>query len=377
MRRSLGGGSLSYETLVDRYCSDDDTLAAYLKQQLIVQSLSPEMRRSCEYLIGNIDENGYLVVTVEAAAQLLGSSEGSVLDALRVIQCFDPPGVGARDLAECLAIQLEVKNQLSPLAKRVLEDYLPSFEKKSPAQIAHDMGVTHAELEAVLDAIRQCNPYPGAQFGRVSNPIWPEVVVEEAGERGAYAVRLQDFFLPHLQINEHYRTLALSKDCGGAEDYLKEKLKEAEALIANIDYRRVTLYKVACCIVELQSSFFDEGFNRIRPLTMERVAHLTGLSEATISRIANGNYMQTPRGVFELRFFFQAVAASEAGCEVAQASVKHRIAEIIKEEDPCRPLSDQAIAEQLAQEGAGVSRRTVNKYRTGMGIPAQSFRKRA
>lgn len=335
------------------------------------------MRALCEYLIGNIDESGYLSVSAEMAAQLLHVDKSAVLDALQVVQQLDPPGVGARDLAECLAIQLGAKGQLSPLAKRVLKDYLPVFAKKSPAQIAQDMGVPHRDLEAVLDAIRQCNPYPGAQFGRASDPIWPEVVVEESDVRGRYVVRLQDFFLPHLQINEYYRTVALSGDCGGADAYLKEKLKEAEALIASIDYRRATLYKVACCIVELQSAFFEEGFDRMRPLTMEQVGRLTDLSESTISRISNGNYMQTPRGLFELRFFFQATAASDGGCDVSQASVKHRIAQIVKEEDPRHPLSDQAIAELLAEEGAGVSRRTVNKYRTDMGIPAQSFRKRA
>lgn len=344
--------------------------------QLALQSLPAECRRAGEFIVESLDGNGYLPLPLEAVAQMLGVSLQTTGEALAFVQQLDPPGVGARGLAECLRIQLEAKGLVTPLVARVLDE-LDLFGRLPPARIAQEMGVPLSELEDVLAVVRQCNPRPGAQFSRSSAPIWPEIVVEETGEPGCYAVRLQDFYLPHLQVNARYKTLAAAEKNRDTEAYLREKLKEAETLIDNIAFRRATLYKVACCVVEMQTAFFDEGFCRIRPLTMEQVARACDLSEATVSRVANGNYLQTPRGLFELRFFFQPAASSESGRDVSQVSVKYRIRQIVQEEDPRRPLSDQAIADALAAEGAVVSRRTVNKYRVDLGIPSQSFRRRA
>lgn len=379
----------------ERYFVDGETLADHLLEQLRMQPFDKQDCRIGEYLIGSLDENGYLQVDVGFVASELGVSESDVERVLAVIQRFDPVGSGARTLAECFAVQAEAKGALTDQVKAVLDGALSDLGSTSMARIARKLGMTVEELDGALAVLRTCEPHPGAQFGGASDPLWPEVIVEriDAAEpdalkdpkrtisqddgRGAvYAVRLQDVYLPHLQINAHYRTLANTEKSKKTEAWLKSRLKEAENLVDSIKYRKATLFKVACCIVEMQQDFFDQGMDALRPLTMEQVARAADVSESTVSRLVNGNYMQTPRGVFELRFFFQAKSSSTEGFEVSQASVKHRIAQLVEGEDPACPLSDQEISELLKKEGVTVSRRTVNKYRLAMGIPQQSLRKR-
>ena len=244
------------------------------------------------------------------------------------------------------------------------------------AGIARDMGISLAQLGEALEVIRTCNPRPASQFGRPSRPIWPEVVVT-AVDDGTYEVSLQDFYLPHLKINPTYRAMASNVKEHETETYLSEKLKEAESLIDGINFRHATLYKVACCMVQMQVEFFEKGYDCLRPLTRAQVAEATGVSESTVSRVSNGNYMQTPRGVFELRFFFHSSAYQGTDRVVSSISVKHRIGELVDCEDPSNPLSDQAISEALEREGVSVSRRTVNKYREELGIPARAARRRS
>lgn len=360
----------------DRFLVERESLEDHLLEQLHISSHDDQIQRLGEYLIGCLDASGYLRVPLSSVAEELGCEEELVARALEVIWSFDPVGVGARDLSECIRIQLEARGALTPLLDKVLSDHLQDFGVKTPAAIARCLGVTLVELTSAMDVVRTCNPRPGSQFGGTSRPIWPEVVVEAAPE-GGYEVWLQDFYLPELKINERYRTLALNSDGRSSEEYLKRKLKEAEGLLSGIRYRHATLRKVACAIVELQKGFFDEGFEALRPLTMAHVAEVSDVSESTVSRLVNGNYMQTPRGVFELRFFFSSSASSkESGEGASSLSVKRRIADLVAKEDPAKPLSDQAISDALAKAGISISRRTVNKYRDDLGIPARAARRR-
>ncbi|MEG1826462.1 MAG: RNA polymerase factor sigma-54 [Gordonibacter sp.] len=371
-RRDLSQRSFSF----DRFLTEGDTLDDFLLDQLRLQSDCPRTKAIGEYLIGNIDANGYLRASVGQVADALGVSEQEVARVLSLVQQFEPTGVGARNLAECLALQLEKRDKFTPTLDRLVKSHLSAFETRTPASIAHDMGLSLAELNDALDVIRTCNPRPASQFGRPSRPIWPEVVVQSCGH-GEYEVGLQDFYLPHLKINPTYRALASSVKERETETYLNEKLKEAESLINNINFRHATLYKVACCMVEMQVEFFDKGYDCLRPLTMAQVAEVCDVSESTVSRISNGNYMQTPRGVFELRFFFHSSSYHTSNRIVSSVSVKHRISEIISKEDSSNPLSDQAISEVLDCNGVSVSRRTVNKYRDELGIPARAARRRS
>ena len=371
-RSDLSQRSFSF----DRFLAEGDTLDEHLLEQLRLQADGPRAKAIGEYLIGNIDGNGYLRIAVDQAAASLGVPEQEVSQVLALVQQFEPTGVGARNLAECLLLQLQKSGKLTPLLERLIKSHLVEFETRTPAAIARDMGISLAQLGEALDVIRSCNPRPASQFGRPSRPIWPEVVVTSCDD-GMYEVSLQDFYLPHLKINPTYRAMASHVKEHETETYLSEKLKEAESPIDGINFRHATLYKVACCMVQMQVEFFEKGYDCLRPLTMAQVAEATGVSESTVSRISNGNYMQTPRGVFELRFFFHSSAYQGTDRVVSSVSVKHRIGELVDREDPSNPLSDQAISEALEREGVSVSRRTVNKYREELGIPARAARRRS
>ena len=370
--------------------SQESSLAEDLLGQFRLLTDSEVERNIGEFIIDSLDENGYLRISVEDIARILGVDANQTLRVLRRIQHLEPIGVGSRNLSECLAIQLEARGELSGPALKILEGGLPEFGKASPAQIAKERGVTLEEIDVALDILKTCDPRPGARLKKPSSTIWPEVVVEkvdfgdETGRPGGaveaegdYRVYLQDLLLPHLQVNEYYRTIAKTEKNKNTEQYLTRKLKEAESLIDNIRYRKEALFKIACCIVELQLDFFDRGIDYLQSLTMDRVAALTGFSPSTVSRISNGNYMQTPRGVFELRFFFQPAASSDGASTLSQASVKHRLKALIRQEDPYNPLSDQEIANRFKLEAIPISRRTVGKYRAELNILPRSLRKRA
>ncbi|MGN0077996.1 MAG: RNA polymerase factor sigma-54 [Coriobacteriales bacterium] len=363
----------------EQFAAQEETLQEHLLGQLSLLKLPDGQRTLCEYLVGCLDGNGYLRESLEELEPLLGATKTQLEHALGIIQGLEPAGVGARSLGECLALQVRARGLMDATGVRVmLEKGLPHLGQLGPAQLTRELGISLAEVDAALEVLRSCNPHPGAQYGHSSRPIWPEVVVEAdpcaPGEEPRYSVRMQDFFLPHLKVNNRYRTLAASERDGDAAAYLGRKLKEADSLLDGIAYRKATLYKVACAVVELQAGFIAHGFRALRPLAMEEVARVTGLSESTVSRVANGNYVQTPRGLFELRFFFQRAADAEGSGIVAQASAKHRIRELVELEDPRKPLSDQRIAELLAEEGMQLARRTVSKYRAELGIPAKAFR---
>ncbi len=374
-----GSGLEDYDRdfVFDRYMVADETLEEHLLAQLRLLDLGERQMATAECIAGNLDERGYLTVTKEQVAETVGCGIDFVAEVIEVVKRLDPVGVASGDLVECLSVQLESKGLLTSAMRDFLENHLVDLGRYSPSRVAREAGVSPSALEEMLKLVRLCDPKPGGRYARSADFVWPEVIVEPLGEKGAYSVSLQDFYLPELRVSDRYRTLAAEEKGGKSGEYLKEKLKEAESLLEGIRYRSATLYKVACCVVEMQAGFLDEGPSGMRPLTMGQVARETGLSESTVSRVANGNYVQTHRGVFELRDFFQGTASSSCACEVSPSRVKNRIKELIECEEPCNPLSDQAIADRLQSEGMDVSRRTVNKYRGELGIASRSCRRLA
>ena len=370
-RRDMSQRSFS----IDRYLEAHETVTEHVMSQLRMQTDDERVRAIGGFIAGNLDGSGYLTMTAAEIAETLGVGEDEVETVLKLMQRLQPLGLAARNLAECLRPQLEANGSMTPLLDRLLSSHLNDLERKSVASVAHDMGVSPEELELELQSIRSCNPRPGSQFDTASDPIWPEAVIERESD-GTYSVRLNDLYLPELKVNERYRTIAVSIKDKETASYLKEKIREAEGLIEGIAYRNATLYKVTCCIAEMQTEFFDEGFDRLRPLTMGKIAEMAGVSQSTVSRIANGNYVQTPRGTFELRFFFHGGTRAEGAVEVSSLSVKRRIREIVDAENSAKPLSDQAISAELQAEGVEISRRTVAKYRDQLGIPVKAARKR-
>lgn len=371
IRRESRQDGFSLEWLAD----SGTTLSDHLCSQLALETTDPLSRALAEHIILNLDDDGFFRLPISQLAIKFSVPEEFALDALRMVQSLEPEGVAARSLSECLEIQLRGKGRLTPLLERILNNHLEKFASRTIDSIASDLKVTLPEVEDALESIRECNPRPAAGFAARAQTIWPEVSVEKNPGRGGYSILLNDFYLPKLKIDAEYSQLASSIDDAPTRKFLSKKLGEAQGLIDGISYRRQMLAAVCRYIVDNEAHFLDEGLSKLVPLTMTKTAEDLGVSISTISRIANGNYMQTPRGVFELKFFFHAAATSNDGEAVSRIDVKERLRRLVADEDPEHPLSDQALADALEKLGTPISRRTVNKYRGELGIPSKSARK--
>lgn len=355
------------------------TLAEHLKLQLWLSPLTGLERRLGEFLIGCLDENGYLRCDPAEVAATFDVTPERVLAVLRVIQGFDPPGVGARNLAECLLLQLEGDGDgPRELARRLVERGLEDLAAGRYQYLASTLQVSLAQLQEAIDLIRRLDPKPGRRFApaRQTGYLVPDVTVEAVN--GEYVILVNDTLFPRLRISRYYHRLL---EQGASVDpqvrrYLQEKLKAGLFILKSIEQRRLTLYRVCESLVRLQRPFFDFGMNHLKPLTLRQVAQELGLHESTVSRAIAGKYMQTPWGLFELKFFFSGGLPRETGSEVSSRTVKRLIKELVEQEDPRHPLSDQRIAEKLQAAGIDISRRTVAKYRVEANIPPSARRKR-
>ncbi|MCL2826588.1 MAG: RNA polymerase factor sigma-54, partial [Eggerthellaceae bacterium] len=306
----------------------------------------------------------------------LGQGMAQVAHVLALLQACQPAGVAARSLSECLLLQLDAIGEGTGLASVIVETQLECLAKVKLKRIAADCGVAVEEVQEAVDLIRGLNPRPGSPFSGPGNEaVVPEVALKADG--GSLSVEMLDVDIPHLGIAPEYSGL-LQKGSANQEtrQYLRDSLKAAKALVESVEQRRVTLFRIACCIMCSQEAFLLEGFAGVRPLTMREVADQAGVSESTVSRMVNGNYIQTPHGVYELRAFFSGGASQGSQCDASSASVKKLMRKMVDEEDKRRPLSDTQIVERLLLQGVEVSRRTVNKYRNVLGIPNSPLRQR-
>jgi len=356
----------------------EKNLYQHLTDQLHLSRLSKEELEIGEYIIGNIDENGYLVCSVEEIASALDTSPEKVSRILSLIQTFDPPGVGARNLRESLMIQLKEKGLEDSLAYRIVRDHLNDLEKKSFTQLSKSLGVSFEEVQEAMELIRTLNPRPAmGRFTRSATVVVPDLIVEKIGDE--FVVFHNDKNVPRLRINDTYRELVKKGALRSkqTEAYLKERLDKANWLVNAIKHRRKTMVKVMEKIVEEQREFFEHGLSHLKPLTMEAIAEKVRMNVATISRVANGKYVQTPQGIFEIKYFFNTGVPREDGEELSKRQVKQLISDFIKNEDPASPLSDQQIHALLKKKGINIARRTVSKYREELKIMPARFRKRA
>lgn len=370
------------------------TLADSLTEQVHLLGLDEETQRVAEYLLGCLDDSGYLVVPVEEVAQQLAVLPEVVERALRHIQELDPPGVGARDLRECLLIQLRQLGRAESLAARIVDEHFEAFKQKQYQDVARALRVTPADVQAAAREISTLNPRPGAQLALEDAPyVIPDLVLEKVD--GQYIVSLAEGSVPRLRVSRKYRQIlergasANHKGTDGRTDgaertraireqevkFVQEKLKSANWLIQTIEQRRRTIVKVMECIVESQIEFFEKGPEVLRPLTLQDVAEKIGMHESTVSRVTTNKYVQTPRGVFPLKYFFSSGLDTETGESVSSKMAMERIRQLIEKEPKTKPLSDQKIAELLRREGLIVARRTVAKYREKMGILSARYRK--
>ncbi len=353
------------------------SLAEHLSEQMSWVLSDPAERLIGQHLIGCLDEAGYLSEPVEEIAARLGASPAQVESVLQRLQGLEPVGVFARDLAECLRLQLMERGRLDPPMARLL-DNLDLLAKRDFARLARLCRVPERKLAEMLAEIRRCDPRPGARIGTAPiQPVVPDVFVRPAPD-GTWIVELNNETLPKVLVNNHYRALVQAGDMPQHDrDYILECMNRASWLVKSLDQRARTILTVAREIVRQQDAFLHRGVSALKPLTLRQVADAVGLHESTVSRVTSGKYVATPRGIFELKYFFTAALSSTDGGEsVSAETVRHRIRALIDAEDPDHVLSDDKIVDILRAEGIDIARRTVAKYREAMGIPSSVKRRR-
>jgi len=347
------------------------SLQDYLHDQLGWFDVAPDLRAMADRIIYNLDTNGYLQGRLE---DVLGSDAGAeelalAQRALALVQKLDPPGVGARDLRECLLLQVLPGMPYYEQLRTLISNHLEDLEHNRLPVISRRTGYSIELIQKVLEELRKLSPKPGADFNKViAPPVTPDVFVE-ADDKGRYRVRLEDGHTPSLFISPYYRKLFQSTDTNEeTREYIKRKVNSAQWLIDSIEQRRNTLTKVSQAIVDHQKEFLDKGPEAIEPLKMQQIADKVGVHVTTVSRAVDDKWIQTPRGIFPLKRFFCGGTTSADGEEVAWDTVRLKLQEIVDGEDKQHPLSDDQLVQQLAAHGITVARRTVTKYRKAMGI---------
>jgi len=345
-----------------------------MESQIRVCQTSPVVCHVARYLIGCMNDNGYITETDEQVVRQLGVSLATVEEAVRLLQTCDPVGIAARDLQECLLLQMDlVAEPQRPLVEACIRHHLEDIAGGRFTYIAKALGAPMREVQQAIDALRKLNPKPGLMYaGGTPQYIIPDVVVEQAGDR--FVVITNDTSLPSVRISPSYLKLMKRQDAA-TRQFLAKKFQGVEWLLRCIEQRRVTLYRVAEAIVDVQQMFFWQGASGMKPLTLRKIADRLDVHESTVSRATRGKYMQTPRGVYEMRFFFTAVLQGDDGVTSAQAA-KHAIRQCVGGEDSAHPLSDEAIVKMMAEIGIHISRRTVAKYRDELKIPSSGQRRR-
>ncbi|TMQ52940.1 MAG: RNA polymerase factor sigma-54 [Candidatus Eisenbacteria bacterium] len=355
------------------------TLGDHLLEQLRLSNLDEQSMAIGEFLVGSIDENGYLQTRVEEVGETFQVSPERVEEVLAVIQTFEPAGIGARNLQECLWIQIVQKKMETTLAGRIIQEQFDNLLAKRFSEIARNLKCTVEDVQAASDTIGTLDPRPAQEIAaEETRYVVPDLIVERVGED--FVVALNDRNVPRLRISHAYQQMLRNKN--SVEDttrkYITEKLNSAKWLIQTIEQRRKTMIKVMRRIVEEQREFFERGVEGLRPLTLQQIANQIGMHESTVSRVTTNKYVQTPRGVFELKYFFSSGLQTEDGDDVSAKVAKGKISQLIQGEDKREPLSDQRIAELLHEQGLRIARRTVAKYREALRIlPARARRRYA
>lgn len=353
-----------------------ETLSEHLLKQLSTSALSEVEKEIGESIIGNIDENGYLAVSLEEIARADGAEPEEVGAVLSAIQTFHPLGVGARDLKECLLIQIDSLELSDPLAREIVNKFIQELGSKKYPQIARALKTTPERVQQAAEFIATLEPKPGRMFSPDNTQyIAPDIYLEKAGDD--YQIIFNKDYMPHLHISNRYRDL-MNAERTDAETkrYIKEKVKAGLWLIKNIQLRQETLYRITEEIVKRQGRFLKGGIQYLRPLKMSEVASAVGIHESTVSRAVANKYIQTPQGILQLKYFFTTALPTPSGSDISSRKVKQIITHLIRDEDPHHPLSDQKISAILFKKGIKLARRTLAKYRKGLNILPSHLRKK-
>lgn len=355
------------------------TMTDHLMEQLNYLSMDDLGLKVGEYLIWNIRDDGYLdnTISVEGIADIFECKPARVENILKKIQKFDPVGVGSRNLQECLLVQLEEINPLSEKAIKIISEHFDDFKNKRYDKIISDIDIDREELREIIELISKLNPKPGlGLLNTKHNYIIPDFNIEKVDNE--FVVTLNDWNIPPLRISNTYKKLLQNKNNTDKEtkQYIRKKIESAKWFISSIYQRKATMLNVMQAIVEKQYDFFAKGPSHIRPLIMREIAEIINMDISTVSRVANGKYVQTDHGIFELKYFFTERIQTDDGEEISTRKVKERITEMIESEDPKKPMSDEKISQVLTGEGFPVARRTVAKYREQLDIPVARLRKK-
>ena len=364
---------------IENTLSSAGSLADHVMWQLSLQTEDELMRDIGAAIIGNLDDDGYLVASVEEIAAMGEWLVTDVERALQHVQTFDPIGVAARDLQECLSLQIRHLGLEGTPTEKIVSDHLRLLQNHQVPEIARRMGMQIEDLKEHIEIIRNLDPKPGSRYNpQQSQYVIPDVYVVKVEDQ--YVAMLNEEGLPQLRISPTYRRLLDKNVAGTVENnetraYVKDKFRSALWLIKSVDQRQKTIQKVANSIINFQREFLDHGIEYLRPLVLRDVANDIGMHESTVSRVVNNKYMHTPQGVFELKYFFHSGISSSYGDSVSSVTIKQRIRKIIENEDPRKPLSDSKIVSILQKEGLMLARRTIAKYREELKIPTSNQRK--
>ena len=353
-----------------------ETLQENLLNQIGLALLEEDQKKICETIIGNIDDNGYLQIGVEEIARQLEIPPDRVEAMLALIQTLSPVGVGARNLRECLLIQLTRLGKKESLAYRIVDEHLDEIGVKKYRQVARAIKVSPLQVQKAAELLATLEPKPGRLFS--SEPeqyITPDAFVEKDGAE--FKVILNDDRVPHLRISNLYRQMIGNPEVEKAtKSYIREKIKGGQWLLRNIQQRQQTIYNIATEIVKKQHDFFEDGVPSLKPLTMQEVADSLGIHESTVSRAIAGKYLQTPHGLYDMKYFFSTGIESAGGGSVSVTNIKIMLRHLCAQEDPKNPLSDQQVIERLKEKGITLARRTITKYRKELHIPSSNMRRK-
>jgi RNA polymerase sigma-54 factor len=372
-----GMGEEHEEFPIENTLTRPPNLSDHLTWQLSMSDASPRTKEIANFIIGNIDEDGYLRASNDEIAAAVGATPEEVETAVKAVQSLDPIGVAARDLRECLLLQLEFLEIDDPLVEIIVRDHWDEFMQRKFVPLAKVLGIDLKKLEGIVEIIKHLDPKPGRKYSNErAIYVEPDVYVHKVGDE--YVIVLNEDGMPKLRINSGYRSMLHSMDSkqdGETVNYIKDKIRSAVWLIKSLDQRQRTIYKVAESIVKHQREFLEKGIDFLRPLVLRDVADDIQMHESTVSRVVSNKYMHTPRGLFLMKYFFHSGIDSDTGEDISSLTVKKKIQSYIENEDPRKPLSDSKIMKILNDEGINIARRTVAKYRDELNIPSSTDRK--
>ena len=361
----------------DLFLATPSTLSDHLNWQLNLNDVSAEIREIGYFIIGNINEDGYLVVSVEEIVESLHASREKVEEALSVVQSLDPLGIASRTLQECLLIQIRADGLEGSLAEQLVRDHLPLIQARRFKELVKQVGCSLEEIAEAMETVRSFSPKPGQKHSQ-TNPIYIQPDVHIYKVDGEYQIALNDDGLPKLRLSRAYRELLQRKNVSKeTKSFVKERFRSAIELLKSVDQRQQTIYRACVVIIDRQRQFLDRGVKYLKPMLIKDVAEELGVHSSTVSRVVSNKHAHTPQGVIELRKFFTSGIESSDGEDLSVVQVKERIKDILANEETDKPFSDQKIAEALNHDGIQITRRTVAKYRDQMHIPGSRQRKMA